>query len=362
MDVLIKPTTIPPRSYMAAEVTLDVVTATFVFTRLMWNYHHSRKLFTDDYLCIVALMFIGAFSATSLTLNSTFFRKPSDVPISFLTSLSAAGICAGTAAMYFSKLLLIALIIRLFKIKKSLRYTSYILMAVTAIGFIAAALFTICASATVITGLLRNSLSLAADVVIFILPLKPISQLQLPLPKKIGIAVVFLFGSFAIIASIVSLYFQTAQLAGKSSNYANATLATAVECSIIVIVSCAPALMVLGSHCFSTLHASSKSLPSFSYSKSHARTVIRSPSEPKREYTDTALHEYIELDDYSNIQGASYNSQNKALCVTRKTPSLHPFNQSEGPTGLGADLIVYWLTEEVTRAYLLQEGPTVKTF
>ncbi|KAF2962887.1 hypothetical protein GQX73_g10684 [Xylaria multiplex] len=48
--------------------------------------------------------------------------------------------------------------------------------------------------------------------------------------------------------------------------------------------------------------------------------------------------------------------------VTRKTPSLHPFNQSEGLTGLGADLIVYWLTEEVTRAYLLQKGPTVKTF
>ncbi|KAI0448292.1 hypothetical protein F5B21DRAFT_510313 [Xylaria acuta] len=105
MDQLIQPTTMPPKPLVAAEITLDIVIASFVFARLMWNYHHSQQLFADDYLCVVAVLFISSFSATTSMLNSStdfgfinapkehangstaFFRKPTDVSISFITSV-----------------------------------------------------------------------------------------------------------------------------------------------------------------------------------------------------------------------------------------------------------------------------------
>ncbi|KAI0098858.1 hypothetical protein GGR51DRAFT_537217, partial [Nemania sp. FL0031] len=327
MDQVIRPTSISPRSYLAAEVILDVVTAIIVITRLVWNYHRSGKLFSDDYLCAFALLLIGTFSGVSVVLNSTFFRKPSDVSMPFLTSIAAAGICTGTAAMYFAKLPLLVLIIRLFKVNKTLRYISYVLMAVTAAGFLGASLLTIvrcspginklgdpflfgCVEATIITGLTRNSLSLVADIIIFVLPLRSVAQLHLPLSKKIGLAVVFMFGSFAIVASIVSLYFQAAQISGKSSSYTTAALVTAVECCIIVIVSCAPAFRVLGSQCISSLRTS-KSFHSFAYSKSPSRTLTRNNPSNKREPRVVASHEYIELDDHANLQSVSYTSQNR---------------------------------------------------
>lgn len=118
-----------------------------------------------------------------------------------------------TSAMYLAKLPILIFLIRAFGIKKWLRYIAYFLMVFTALGFLAAALETgvncsssshddlgdaflfNCMLATFYTGVSRNSLSVAVDLVIIVLPLPIISKLELPIRKKVGLAIVFLVGS-----------------------------------------------------------------------------------------------------------------------------------------------------------------------
>jgi hypothetical protein len=114
--------------------------------------------------------------------------------------------------MYFAKLPILVLILRSFGIKTWLRRTSYILMVVTAMGFLAAALYTgikcspglyevnvsyllSCVDATFYTIVSRNCLSLTVDLIIFVLPLPVIRDLHLPRRTKIGVALIFLTGS-----------------------------------------------------------------------------------------------------------------------------------------------------------------------
>lgn len=126
--------------------------------------------------------------------------------------VAAACIFTATAAMYFAKLPVLIFLIRIFGIQKWLRYTAYFLMVITALGFLASALWTglqcspnlhkadeaflfNCVSATLYTTVSRNSLSLAVDLVIFFMPLPLIAQLKLARRKKIGVGLVFLAGS-----------------------------------------------------------------------------------------------------------------------------------------------------------------------
>lgn len=51
-----------------------------------------------------------------------------------------------------------------------------------------------CSEASSLTGVILAPIGLAADVIIFILPIPIILKLQLSMDKKIGLVVVFLFG------------------------------------------------------------------------------------------------------------------------------------------------------------------------
>lgn len=127
--------------------------------------------------------------------------------------LAAACIFTATAAMYFAKLPILIFLLRTFGVKKWLRYISYCLMVLTALAFLASALWTgvncspglqddvdqaflfSCVSATFYTTVSRNSISLAVDVIIFIMPLPLVARLKMAPRKKIGVALVFLAGS-----------------------------------------------------------------------------------------------------------------------------------------------------------------------
>ena len=56
-------------------------------------------------------------------------------------------------------------------------------------------------------GVLTGSINIASDFVILILPLPILLRLQMALAKKLRLALVFSFGSFACIASIVRLVY-----------------------------------------------------------------------------------------------------------------------------------------------------------
>ncbi|KAF2877752.1 hypothetical protein BDV95DRAFT_555853 [Massariosphaeria phaeospora] len=259
MDLITIPTAIPPWNYISSQITMCTVTLGIIGIRLWVNYSHSRKFLADDYLCVIALAFVASYSATSSMMNWAFNSPPTDVSIKYITRLAAACIFTATSAMYFSKLPLLIFFLRTFGVKRWVRYTCYSLMTFTAVGFFASAMYTgiwcspeihtadvpylfNCVSATFYTTVSRNALSLAVDVVIFVLPLPIVLRLKMALHNKIGIALVFLTGSFALIAGVVSLYFQSSQIRSTSSNITNAMLTTVLECCIIIMVSCATAL------------------------------------------------------------------------------------------------------------------------
>lgn len=181
--------------------------------------------------------------------------------------LAAACIFTATAAMYFAKLPILIFVMRTFGIHKWVRYTGLFLIVITALGFLAAAMWTgincspslhtinamflfKCVDATYDTTVSRNSLSLAVDLVIFVLPLPLVVKLKLSRRKKIGVSLVFLTGSFGIVAAVVSLYYQTGQASKTSSSITLAMLTTIIECCTFLMVSCAPALRLFWSHYF----------------------------------------------------------------------------------------------------------------
>lgn len=147
--------------------------------------------------------------------------------------------------MYFAKLPILIFVMRTFGIHKWLRYTGYFLIVFTALCFFAAAMWTgakcspglhtvdpiflfSCVGATYHTTVSRNSLSLVVDLVIFALPLPFVFKLKLSRRKKIGVSLVFLTGSFGIVAAVVSLYYQTGQKSQTSSSITLAMLTTCV--------------------------------------------------------------------------------------------------------------------------------------
>ncbi|KAI1840834.1 hypothetical protein JX266_012982 [Neoarthrinium moseri] len=316
MEHVVQPTVIPPTNYIASQVTLNFVAACFITVRLGANWSHHKKFFADDFLCIVALLLVVSYSLTSSMMVKTFNSDPKTVSITFITNLAAACIFTATAAMYFAKLPILVLILRTFHVKKWLRYISYTLMSVTAVGFLASALWTGvhcspglhrqdqqflfgCVEATFYTTVSRNSLSLVVDLVIFVLPLPLIMKLKLPRNKKLGVAVIFLTGSFGITAGIVSLYYQAGQAAETSSNITNAMLATVTECCIIISVSCAAGLRLLwtqhirDSALLSWVAEARRSTASQSYAAGSQKQHSKSSTTPIKVTNDY----YVELQD-----------------------------------------------------------------
>ncbi|KAI1504831.1 hypothetical protein F5X99DRAFT_371110 [Biscogniauxia marginata] len=329
MEAVIQPTKIPAANYIGSQITLNITTLVVIAIRLWTNYWHCKKLFADDYLSVVALILVASYSATSSMMNSTFNSTPETVSLIFITRLAAACIFTATAAMYFAKLPLLILFLRSFGVKKWLRYTCYTLMVITAVGFLAAALYTgvncspeihtslgdpylfRCVSATFYTTVSRNSLSLIVDMVIFVLPLPIVTKLKLPLRKKIGLALVFLTGTFALAAGTVSLYYQAGQLASTSSNITNAMLATVIECCIVIIVSCAPAFRLFWTHYLKKSSLFSQFSESSSTTRSKGSQAVSTPGGVPKSSSGpirVTTHHYIELRDYPNTTTPSYQA------------------------------------------------------
>ncbi|KAK0662075.1 hypothetical protein QBC41DRAFT_32172 [Cercophora samala] len=267
MEFVIQPTVIPTNNYIASMVVMNALTATLVTLRLCTNWRHHKKLFIDDYLTVVGFAFVVSYSATSSMMNKSFNSRPEDIGIAFITGLAAACLFTATAAMYFSKLPILIFVMRTFGIHKWLRHTGYFLIVFTAVCFFAAAMWTgahcspglhtvdlnfmfKCIDATFYTTVSRNCLSLVVDLIIFILPLPFVMKLKLSRRKKIGVSLVFLTGSFGIVAAVVSLYYQVGQKTQSSSSITLAMLTTIIECCTFLMVSCAPALRLFWSHYF----------------------------------------------------------------------------------------------------------------
>lgn len=117
--------------------------------------------------------------------------------------------------MWTAKLPVLVLLMRIFGIYRGIRVVAILTIVILGLVIIAADIYnavicrppsldedmtvflgyvSTCTDASSLTGYIISPLGIAADIIIFILPIPVILKLQLTLEKKIGLAVVFLIG------------------------------------------------------------------------------------------------------------------------------------------------------------------------
>ncbi|KAI0550448.1 hypothetical protein F4679DRAFT_202930 [Xylaria curta] len=233
-----------------------------VLLRLVANWKYNRKLLIDDYISITAIPLLISVQVLS-DYAGNGFHDP-DISPYRVAQLAVAIAIATPLALWTCKAPILFLYIRLFGIKKWLRITSYITLALMAAVYISGIIATPpacaphthdltedfingCQNRTRMINVYLGSVSVLADVVILILPLPVIFGLKLLVKSRIGLIFLFLSGLFAIGASIISLVFKAMSLQFPDTSLALSILATVTECSIALIVGCVPSLRVLWS-------------------------------------------------------------------------------------------------------------------
>lgn len=137
-----------------------------------------------------------------------------------LLQLAVASVVITGFSMWSAKVPILLLLIRIFGINRWLRITAILTIVVTGVLILAGVSYNAnacmppdtdlgftpdylatCADANSYNGIALGSVSIATDIIIFILPLPVIAKLKLAPGKKIGLLLVFLAG----IGSVTSL-------------------------------------------------------------------------------------------------------------------------------------------------------------
>ncbi|KAI1165315.1 hypothetical protein F5B18DRAFT_649797 [Nemania serpens] len=329
MEAIVQPSTLKPAHFLGSQIVLATVISTTIGIRLWSQYHYVGKLQLDDYFCVVALAFLIWNLTTFYILATVLNSDPRDVTVEKVTTLCAIGIFASNSTMYTAKLPLLFLYIQTFGIKRWLRWTCKFLIVFSGLGFLTAATYGAVSCSPPLNGvdlpalfkcvtgithacISRGSLSLTVDLIMFVLPLPIIKDLKLQRRRKIGLALVFMTGLLAIAASAAGLYFQTAQTGGSSSNFINALLITTIESSIVILVSCAPALHLFwNKQRFSRNHLDLSRLRTIS-SKFHLGNSGISKKEHESSCSTGPIkvttHHYVELQDLPKSKGPAYEA------------------------------------------------------
>ncbi|KAK3319609.1 hypothetical protein B0T19DRAFT_269619 [Cercophora scortea] len=243
---------------MTASVVLPML---FVGIRLLNNYGLRKRFLADDWFSILGLVFlvvIGVLYSEMRVSSTGEGRKATLEDMGRMTV--AIGFIASFGA-YFAKVPILILYLRLFGVYTYLRNSCYILLAVPLLLLAGSASYgaALCSpdnkvmDTTFLVGCVRSGLgvcvwnaavSLAADILIFVLPLPVIFGITLPRRKKIGLVVIFLVGILGVTAGAVALYFRAISLAGfgTSSTNVGEMLGPVIECSIAIMVGCVPAV------------------------------------------------------------------------------------------------------------------------
>ncbi|KAK4209469.1 hypothetical protein QBC37DRAFT_294558 [Rhypophila decipiens] len=244
-------TTIPPApdtsGFLSAGIVLSIFTAVIVSVRLLANLHTTGKPHLDD-------------SQGDPALFTTSDPRPA---IRRIAQYAEAEIFLSGFAMWTAKLPVLVLLARIFGIYRGVRITSIITIVVLGLAIISADIYNAvicappsaddilpvylgfmakCTDASSLTGVILAPIGLAADVVIFILPLPAILKLQLSLQKKIGLLVVFLFGLLAIAVTAVSTKFKFDSRSGKTTDVQLAMELSILETTIVIAAGCVPAV------------------------------------------------------------------------------------------------------------------------
>ncbi|KAF3016505.1 hypothetical protein E8E14_010948 [Neopestalotiopsis sp. 37M] len=250
-------TGIPRDAFLGISITFLVLTGIFVAVRVTMNVRNVGGVLLDDYSAILAVIF---FSAT-FGLDDVLVKTLSD-PKTTVSTLAKYGVAVDVVSgisLVLSKTPILLLYTRLFGVKRWVKFASTFTLGIFSIAMLAS-IITIavvcrptgpvmpassllkCSLWSSRNGLACGALSLAVDIIIFIIPIPVIIDLRLPRTKKFGLAVVFTTGLFAIGASAVSLRFKMDSLSGKTTDTSTAIFFTNLEWCIAVMVGCVPGL------------------------------------------------------------------------------------------------------------------------
>ncbi|KAI0008533.1 hypothetical protein F4779DRAFT_436753 [Xylariaceae sp. FL0662B] len=244
--------------YLGAGIAVILLCSLFVAARCAASISQRGKFLVDDYIIVLALVLIATIFAVNYEVTADMnlgMSKSTTTPLWTVQIVMAVNVV--TALMLWaSKVPILFMYIHLFGVKKWLRYSSYIGILTTALACLAGMIVAlvgckienatperlpICVDYSTIAGLIFGFISIFADVFIFCLPIPVILGLHLPLSKKIGVAVVFSTGIFAIVASIVGMYYKWQSWKGKS-DFLPAIFCLVFEATTAVSIGCGPAI------------------------------------------------------------------------------------------------------------------------
>lgn len=317
--------------FLAAGITVFGVTGIMVGIRVYNSHVYSKHFFLDDYLAVFAWIFqvvnFGVYIQLFL-----YLERIATTPLREFTQFVIAEAFIGGFAIYFAKVPLLALLVRIFGIRKWLRVTVWTSVGLGFAVFLGSLLYVsvecsaakvhdavsqgICIESASTNGLIHGTASLILDLVAFIIPLPIVLKLKVSTSKRIGLCAVFAAGIFAIAASTIALYYKVETALGNPvSNLGTGSIILSfLEASIAIIVSCVPGLRSYWTNQLPNLAVYSKLRSYFS-----SQTLTGSQSAGSmfnKQSADNTDHRsqgtYIELNE-ANSTGERYDSRRPPL-------------------------------------------------
>ncbi|KAI0482758.1 hypothetical protein GGR56DRAFT_205963 [Xylariaceae sp. FL0804] len=242
-------------AYVGVGTVFIVICAAFVTLRLIVALRQHGKLFADDYFSLFGLALI----ITTFALNDIIIREFTHVTdLVWIIQMGMVILVLINLTLWACKAPILFLYARIFGVRRWLRWTSYATLAFSALGLLlslvptfarchpyetplTAEALVVCTSGTTLTAVIAGFIALAADLVALVLPMPAIRDLHLPTGRKAGLAVVFLSGILGIAASVVSLYYKFQIYLYGTSGTLITMLMSVIECTVAIIVGCAPA-------------------------------------------------------------------------------------------------------------------------
>ncbi|EPE37171.1 hypothetical protein GLAREA_09334 [Glarea lozoyensis ATCC 20868] len=258
---------------IAVGTIMFVLVLAFAAARLYVSTFVVKKRNLGDILCLFA--FLGSFGyfinvcidvhLGQIGKHEWNVRLTDVLAGPFLISSGLVTACLLSPTLLLAKIAIFALYLEVFRPFKWMRICVYVGSAITTVFYVVSTIgfiyltvkkpgeswqmHAISADSMLSQKLFipHRAVGLGIDLYLFILPLKAVSDLHLPLKKKLEVMVVFLMGSLACVASALNVYYAQRLYTEKDVTWiaVEITITALVEMDVGVIVACMPAFSKL---------------------------------------------------------------------------------------------------------------------
>ncbi|KAJ2989220.1 hypothetical protein NUW58_g3583 [Xylaria curta] len=212
------PTALSNGDLLGACVAPVAVAGAFVLIRLFNSWKVTGNFHLDDWMAVLALIVLVALAVLSYLGSTNQVPNDPSTPLATTPQVFTALLWVNPAGLYFGKVPLLIMVLRIFETSKWVRINSYIVLIVPVILFTGGAIYATTYCSTVgkivtidyVAGCLRTGLALgvwngavaiASDVIILAIPVPVVFKLNIPNNKKIGLLLLFLTGILNILSA-----------------------------------------------------------------------------------------------------------------------------------------------------------------